>query len=174
NDERCDARAPLRVPLQPLDELDHAARCTCREKRLDVVVQVEDAEQAEEERDCRKEREHPAVRDGLRERHAVVFEEPPACVLRRGEPVAAPELQRRPGRPAQSRSKIDQRPMRSFSSRSRPRRAKYRNVAPIPPAKTNPAEAAPAATSGSFDCSLPVMFVASPSSSRSCSTAPAS
>ena len=125
-----------------------------------------------------KEREQRAVRDLLREPHAVVRHELRERPLEDGDPLTAREPRRLPRyvptSRGQSRSRIDQRPTRTFSCPSRPRRAKYRIVAPTPPASTKPTDAAAPATIGSFDFSLPVMSVASPSSSRRCSTAPAS
>src|SRR3954468_1161420 len=66
------------------------------------------------------------------------------------------------------------RPTRARSRPSRPRRAAKRIVAPTPPASTNPAPSALAATSGSFPRRRAVTSVASPIPARRSSTAPAS
>src|SRR5688500_7664487 len=65
-------------------------------------------------------------------------------------------------------------PKRAFSRPSRPRRNRSRAAAPTPPAITNPAPNAPAATAGSRPRSLAPTSVASPSPVRRCSTASAS
>src|SRR6266567_3511429 len=120
-------------------------------------------EEAEDERDCREEREQRAVCDLLREAHAVVGHELRDRSLQDGPPLGEAQ----PQRPARRVAGVG-------LAHSRPRRKIKRAVAPIPPARTKPAPRAPAATSGSLLLSLPATSVASPTPSRSDPTAWAS
>src|SRR3954454_9387700 len=77
----------------------------------------------------------------------------------------------RPWYCAYLRSIREKRPAFALTSPSRLRRIRSRIVAPMPPALTKPSPNAPAAKTGSFDCSLPETSVAAPISARSSSTA---
>ena len=128
------------------------------------AVGADQVEERDQEDHRREEREQRAVRDLLREAHAVVGEELLAARFEDREPVArqAPSV-------AVDKEK---RPKRALSApRCRPI---SRIVAPIPPAMTNPAASAPAVITGSFARTFAPMSVASRISSRRWSTAPAS
>ena len=87
-DHECEhLRAAALVALQSLDERDHAVRCNRREEGLHLVVEMEHAEQPEQERGRGEEREQRAVGHLTGEPRAVVREELPERSPEDGDPL---------------------------------------------------------------------------------------